>query len=269
MTRTMPVGPSAPNAAARRSVRTAVLSAALAAGLIFGTVACSSTETARTTDSAAGAAVDSAAAAVPTEATIAPSISDQESNVPISNEGDDEATYAAESTAPVTALPGADDTTAAPVSTAGPIAPVGNINDVVAEVAATSAAPVALNDTADFGGQVSARISAITPIQATATLPGEISGPAVAVTVEIENGSADTIGLANVTVTLTDSAGNAASTVSGDSAGVLAGALGAGDTATGMYVFSVPNDLRSPVTVTVNYSSGAPTLVFTGEVAGG
>ena len=71
-----------------------------------------------------------------------------------------------------------------------------------------------------------------------------------------------------IAVTLTDSAGNAASTVTG-STGALSGALGAAESAKGMYVFSVPADARNPVTVTVTYSSGAPTLVFTGAVAGG
>ena len=58
------------------------------------------------------------------------------------------------------------------------------------------------------------------------------------------------------------------STVSG-STGELSGALAAAGSAKGMYVFTVPADARNPVTVTVNYSSGAPTLVFTGAVSGG
>jgi len=266
MTRTLPVGPTTPTAVPRRSIRSAVLGAALAAGLILGTAACSTSQTAERVDPAAA----SAATAEGTAAGTAVTVPTEESDVAISNEGDVEAAYTGESSpALVTALPGADATTAPPVSTAGPIAPVGNINDVVAEVAATSAAPVALAETADFGGQVGARLTAVTPIQATAIVPGEISGPAIAVTVEIDNGSADAIGLGSVTVTLTDSAGNPASGISADSAGALAGALGAGDTASGMYVFSVPTDLRSPITVTVSYSAAAPTVVFTGEVASG
>ena len=83
----------------------------------------------------------------------------------------------------------------APVSTAGPIAPAGNIDQIVPEVPVTTAPAVALTDTADFGGQVVARIAQVTAVQATATLPGEISGPAVAVTVEITNSSAQAIGL--------------------------------------------------------------------------
>lgn len=156
-----------------------------------------------------------------------------------------------------------------PVSTAGPIAPAGNIDQIVPEVAVTTAPPVALTDAADFGDQVSARISQVAAVQATATLPGEVSGPAVAVTVEITNSSARTIGLDSVTVTVTDAAGNPASSISADPSAPLSGVLAAGASASGTYVVTVPADQRNPVTVTVAYSSGAPTLVFTGQVAGG
>lgn len=157
----------------------------------------------------------------------------------------------------------------APVSTAGPIAPVGNIDQIVPEVPVTTAPAVALTETADFGGQVSARIAQVSAVQATATLPGEVSGPAVAVTVEITNSSGQAVGLDAVTVTMADADGNPASSMTGAPAGPLQGVLDAGAARSGTYVFTVPADRRNPVTVTVNYSSGAPTLVFTGEVAGG
>lgn len=156
-----------------------------------------------------------------------------------------------------------------PVSTAGPIAPAGNIDQIVPEAPVTTAPAVGLTDTADFGGQVSARIDQVGAVQATATLPGEVSGPAVAVTLEVSNSSAQAIGLDSVTVTLTDAAGNPASSIVADPSAPLSGVLDAGAVKSGTYVFTVPSDQRNPVTVTVNYSSGAPTLVFTGQVAGG
>jgi hypothetical protein len=251
-----------------RAVVNAALAVAVAVGLTFGTVACSSS-------------TDDQAAATPTVLTV-----DAPLNADPSDNGDPTDQPAAVGTDPAapselpepttgpayagdTAPPSETDTPSAPtVSTAGPIAPAGNIEEIVPEVPVTTAPPVALTDTADFGGKVTAKIAEVAPIQATATLPGEVSGPAIAVTVEVNNGSADTIGLDSVTVTLTDSAGNVASNVTG-STGALSGALGAAGTAKGMYVFSVPADARNPVTVTVTYSSGAPTLVFTGAVAGG
>lgn len=157
----------------------------------------------------------------------------------------------------------------APVSTAGPIAPVGNIDQVVAEVPVTTAAPVALTEAADFGGQVSARIAQVSAVHAEATLPGEVSGPAVAVTVEVTNGSTQAIGLDSVTVTMADSAGDPAAAVSADLAAPLQGVLDPGKSARGTYVFTVSADRRSPVTVTANYSAAAPTVAFSGPVSGG
>ena len=249
----------------RRAVLTSVLGIAMAVGLTFGAVACSSTtsEQSAPTSSAASSSAQQPTAAVP-------------SDVMAGADGIDRAATPSEggavgpTTGAGTALPGSSETVAAPVSTAGPIAPIaGNINEVVAEAPVTTAPPVALSDAADFGGSITASLSEVVATEATAAAPGEIGGPAVAVTVKFENGSAQAIGLGSVTVTLTDSAGNPASSVDSGSTGPLAGVLGAGDTATGQYVFSVPTDLRSPVTITVTYSSGAPTLVFTGEVNGG
>ena len=256
----------------RGAVLRATLGAAMAAALAFGTVACSSQTADQAAETPTVLTISAPLNAVPTDT----DSTDQPAAGADTATGTDAAApteLPEPTTGPAyagdTALPSETETpTAPPVSTAGPIAPAGNIEEMVAEVPVTTAPPVALTDTADFGGKVTAKIAEISPTQATATLPGEVSGPAVAVTVEVDNGSADTIGLDSVTVTLTDSAGNAASTVTG-STGALSGALGAAESAKGMYVFSVPADARNPVTVTVTYSSGAPTLVFTGAVAGG
>lgn len=172
-------------------------------------------------------------------------------------------------TPPAPADPAGAPATPVPVSTAGPIEPAGNIDQIVPEAPVTTAPAVALTDTADFGGRVTARISQVSAIQANATLPGEVAGPAVAVTVEVANGSAAAIGLDTVTVTAQDAAGNPATSISADPAAALTGSLDPGATASGTYVFTVPTDQRNPITVTVNYSTGAPTLVFSGAVAGG
>ena len=68
---------------------------------------------------------------------------------------------------------------------------------------------------------------------------------------------------------MTDAAGNPAGPIAADPSAPLSGVLDPGATKSGTYVFTVPADQRNPVTVTVNYSAGAPTLVFTGQVAGG
>jgi hypothetical protein len=168
----------------------------------------------------------------------------------------------------LTSISDLPDPSATAVSTSGPVAPAGNVDETVPEMSEATAPAVGLTDTADFGGQVTATITQVSAVQATATLPGEISGPAISATVEISNGSADTIGVDTVTVTLTDGAGNPASPISGD-ATPLQGVVAPGASAAGTYLFTVPPDQRNPVTITVNYSAGAPTLAFLGEVSGG
>jgi len=256
----------------RRGLRVAALGGLAAACLAFGAVACGS-----------GATGDQADQATPTTALVQ-SVEAPLNAVPTSGQDPADATDPGADAPPeplttgtdtetdMTSLSDLPDATQPPVSTAGPIAPAGNIDQIVPEVPVTTAPAVALTDTADFGGQVSARISQVSAVQATATLPGEISGPAVAVTVQITNGSGQAIGLDAVTVTMADAGGNPATAISvnpADPSGPLQGALSAGASASGTYVFTVPADQRNPVTVTVNYSSGAPTVVFTGQVAGG
>lgn len=254
----------------RRGVRAAALGGLLAASLAFGLAACSSGDQAGT---------DPAADPVSSSTPLVQSVDAPLNAVPTSGQDPADATAPGADAPPeplTTGTPTNTQMTAltdlpdpAPVSTAGPIAPAGNIDQIVPEVPVTTAPAVGLTDPADFGGQVTARIAQVSAVQATATLPGEVSGPAVAVTVEITNSSAESIGLDSVTVTLTDAAGNPASSIAADPSAPLAGVLGAGAARSGTYVFTVPADQRDPVTVTVTYSSGAPTLAFTGQVAGG
>lgn len=255
----------------RYGVRAAVLGGLLAASLAVGLTACSSGDRATSDRAAADPAGTSAPLVESVDAPLnaAPTTGQDpaDATAPGADAPAEPLTTGTPSQTQMTAL--TDLPVAAPVSTAGPIAPAGNIDQIVPEVPVTTAPAVGLTDPADFGGQVSARITRIDPVQAGATLPGEVSGPAVAITVEIANSSAQPVGLDSVTVTLTDAAGNPAGSIGSAPSAPLAGVLAAGSTANGTYVFTVPVDQRNPVTVTVTYSSGAPTLVFSGPVSGG
>jgi hypothetical protein len=255
----------------RRGVRVAALGGLLAACLTLGLAACGSGDQAGSDPAAAGQAsgttplvqsVDAPLNAVPTSGQ-----DPADATAPGADAPAEPLTTGTPTNTQMTALTDLPDP--APVATAGPIAPAGNIDQIVPEVPVTTAPAVGLTDTADFGGQVSARITQVNAIQAAATLPGEVSGPAVAVTLEISNSSARAIGLDSVTVTLTDAAGDPAGSIAADPAAPLSGVLDAGAAKSGTYVFTVPADQRNPVTVTATYSSGAPTLVFTGQVTGG
>jgi hypothetical protein len=255
----------------RRGVRAAALGGLLAACLALGLAACGSGDQAVPDQAAADQAsgttplvqsVDAPLNAAPTSGQ-----DPADATAPGADAPAEPVTTGTPTETQMTALTDLPDPV--PVSTAGPIAPAGNIDQIVPEAPVSTAPPVGLTDTADFGGQVSARIAQVNAVQATATLPGEVSGPAVAVTLEITNSSAQAIGLDSVTATLTDAAGNPASPIAADPSAPLSGVLDPGATNSGTYVFTVPADQRNPVTVTVNYSAGAPTLVFTGQVAGG
>lgn len=118
--------------------------------------------------------------------------------------------------------------------------------------------------TASFGDAVTARILSVEPINAKAHGPGEISGPGVALSIRITNGSARAIDLGTVTVNVTASNGSPGLQLLGPPASAFNGSLTAGQSATAVYVFTVPVQFRKPVTVSVSYTAAAPVVLFRG-----
>ena len=158
--------------------------------LLGGAVACtlSSGSDASGSSSNSTAAADSAVTGDQTD----PSLTPDETTAP---------TVPSEGAPAESAAPSADAvTTQPPVSTSGPAPTSGNINEVVPDVPIVTNPPVPMDGQGDFGGQVTVRLPDISAIDASARLPGRISGPAVAVTVEIQNDSPDAIGLDSVSV---------------------------------------------------------------------
>jgi hypothetical protein len=142
----------------------------------------------------------------------------------------------------------------------------GNINETVPEGTVVSLPAVAIAQTADVGSGVSVAIASIERIQGEARLPGEIAGPALAIKVNVVNGTNEPLSLSAVTVTLEDSAAVPATTLSAPPNAPFSGTVDAGQSAQGVYVFSYPPELVPPVTVTVSYAPAAPVAVFTGDV---
>ncbi|SDO31401.1 hypothetical protein SAMN04515671_0527 [Nakamurella panacisegetis] len=164
---------------------------------------------------------------------------------------------------------GSAATTSRPKPATTPVPPptAGNIDQTVASVPVTTAKAVPLTRSANFGGKVSASIVGVNGITAEARGPGEIAGPAVAVTVEIENKSARSIDLSRVTVNVTNSKGNPASPLSGPPTAPFSGTLKPGGQSQGTYVFSVGAGQRSPIGISVSYSTDAPVLMFVGNAS--
>lgn len=100
----------------------------------------------------------------------------------------------------------------------------------------------------------------------TARGPGEISGPGLAVSVEVTNASDADLALDAISVTLTDSAGTPSSYVPVSDSQPFAGTLAPGKSATGTYVFTIPTDKRSPITVGLIYGPSTSVVLFTGTV---
>jgi hypothetical protein len=148
----------------------------------------------------------------------------------------------------------------------------GSIHETVEvdpDVAAAAVAdPVPIDATADFGNGVTARLAGVEGVEAEAHLPGEFSGPAVALTIEVVNGSDDTISLATVTADLTFD-GRSAYPVVDPERSPFSGELAPGDTAAGSYVFTLDPAERDDVALRLAYSTEAPTVIFAGSVADG
>ena len=140
----------------------------------------------------------------------------------------------------------------------------GAISVTVPTVPAVIDDPVAIDATADFGNGVQARLESLEAVDAVATFPGERSGPAVRVTVEISNASAEPINLDNVIIDLATAEGVPAYLITDSDQVALHGDLPAGETQAGSYVFTIAPEERDAVTVNVKYSAAVPTVVFAG-----
>lgn len=164
-------------------------------------------------------------------------------------------------TAPAATAPAATGPAAtAPAATsATPRRPRGTL-EPVPSVAQTTLAPVPVQSKAAFGGGVTAAVTRTRSFTVTGRGPGEVSGPALAVTVEITNGSRRPVSLDAVTVSAAYGAEEASASTS-PPAKPISGTLAPGRKTTGVYVFARAQG-RGPVKITVSYSAQRPYVVF-------
>lgn len=92
-----------------------------------------------------------------------------------------------------------------------------------------------------------------------------MSGPGVAATVVVD-GSLKAVNLNNVVVMLTNSAGDPGSSMSMVSAVALRGSLASGRSRSGVYVFTVAWNRKSPLSIKVTLNGSAPIAEFKGRV---
>lgn len=124
--------------------------------------------------------------------------------------------------------------------------------------------PVPLDETAPFGDQVSAELLDLSAVQAEGQGVGEISGPALQVTVRLLNETGAPLPVDAVTVSLYFGGDRTPAPPIADGTVPFSGTLAPGATAEGVYTFSIGEDDRDEVSVTVSHSPGSSIVVFTG-----
>lgn len=116
---------------------------------------------------------------------------------------------------------------------------------------------------------VTVSLSPFEAVDGEAKVPGEIAGPSIRFTVTIDNRSKETADLTQAVVSAAygdDQTPALPLTEPGSKP--FPASVGAGEKATGTFVFTVPKDQRGVVTVTVDYLAGVPAAVFTGSAEG-
>jgi len=155
---------------------------------------------------------------------------------------------------------------AAPAYTTPVPAPSGSTVDEVEEPAdPVETATVMLDESAEVGGGVTARVTGIESLDVTAETPGEISGPAVAVTVSIENDGDEALDVSSAMVSLLAAGGELGMPTTSDPYRPFSGVIDAGASADAVYVFLLPDDARSAFDVSVQYRAGTTIARFVDE----
>lgn len=129
---------------------------------------------------------------------------------------------------------------------------------------ASSVAPTA---TATGTDRVTVSIAKVESVAGKAVAPGEISGPAVRLTVKVNNGTSTGLNLGLTAVNAYIGPPQVpAGTLMKPGGRPLTGTLAPGMSAEGIYLFQIPVSQRKDVTVTVDYGAGVQTLVFRGPL---
>ncbi|MHB1491232.1 MAG: hypothetical protein ACYCTH_12175 [Cellulomonas sp.] len=159
----------------------------------------------------------------------------------------------------------ADSTTAAPADAA---TEPGSTGSSVPEVQAapTTAATLSLDGEGALEQSVTAHVVTVESVQGVAVQPGEVGGPALRVTVEVRNETADVLDLRSAVVNLYYGSGaTPASPLSAPGSEPFPLSADAGASVSTRLVFAVPDDeSRDRIRVEVDLAHGGTVLVFEG-----
>ena len=169
----------------------------------------------------------------------------------------------------ITALPLAgctgDGTPRQGTGTAVPAPSGGNVKETVTPAPTPEAIKTRLESPASPAEGLTVRLGGVKAIEAKAQGPGEVAGPAVAVTIEIENKGSKAFDTGLLSVNLDDAKGRPGSGMMAKPAKWITGSVEPDAKVSGVYVFTVPKANRDPITVSVSLNPGMPTVLFTGR----
>ncbi|WP_203581839.1 hypothetical protein [Microbacterium hibisci] len=153
-------------------------------------------------------------------------------------------------------------------SSADPDQPVPKVGRPGAPVEpAQSAEPGSTTEAVTYPDGVTVRIAEVSFGEETAQGPGSFPGRGYArLTLELANGSPDTIDLGTSVLTVLDRDDSRVQPVYANDARVrdFAGTLASGETATAVYAFAIPEESHSQITLVVDFDAGHTSAVFRG-----
>jgi hypothetical protein len=152
-----------------------------------------------------------------------------------------------------TTIPKATSSTAPPTSGPPATAVPGN------PVAINPLTAVAIGTSAELSNGVTIKVVSSKPFTAMAHNPDDTAGPAIAVTLEIHNGSSSPVDLSRLSVGATYGNGTPADENTSPPSKLWSGSLAPGASQQGTYVFRVPTNQVGNVIVSVN-SGTAPNV---------
>lgn len=125
--------------------------------------------------------------------------------------------------------------------------------------------PVAMESTTSVVKGVTVAMTKLESVKGEAEGVGEIAGPAIRFTLAFSNAGAAAYPTQGVVVNVYYGKDNTpALPLSKPGGTTLAASVAAGSTASATYIFTVPEDQRGSVIVTVDYQAGAPAIAFQG-----
>lgn len=127
--------------------------------------------------------------------------------------------------------------------------------------------PLPIESTAEPDPGVTVSVGSFEAVQGEAQLAGDVAGPAIRFTVSVTNGTSATVSLATALVNVYYGSDQSPASELQKPGGVpLPSEVAAGATVKGTLVFTVPEDERDDVLITVDYQVGEPVIAFQGAI---